>query len=157
MTTAIPVDAEIPVVNPRIRRMLTDPILPMLVRLAWPNVLIMLAQASTGLIETWWVAHLGTDALAGMALVFPAVMLMQMMAAGAFGGGISSAISRALGGGRNLDADQLATHAVVINVVLDCSSLRSCCSLVVRSIRPSAARVPSLKPLSFTPMSSLAA
>ncbi|OCJ66310.1 MATE family efflux transporter [Agrobacterium tumefaciens] len=118
MTTAIPADAEIPVVNPRIRRMLTDPILPMLVRLAWPNVLIMLAQASTGLIETWWVAHLGMDALAGMALVFPAVMLMQMMAAGAFGGGISSAISRALGGGRNLDADQLATHAVVINVVL---------------------------------------
>ncbi|NTC82550.1 MULTISPECIES: MATE family efflux transporter [Rhizobium/Agrobacterium group] len=118
MTTAIPVDDEISVINPRIRRMLTDPILPMLVRLAWPNVLIMLAQASTGLIETWWVAHLGTDALAGMALVFPAVMLMQMMAAGAFGGGISSAISRALGAGRNLDADQLATHAVVINVVL---------------------------------------
>ncbi|NSL21671.1 MATE family efflux transporter [Agrobacterium tumefaciens] len=118
MTPALAVDAEIPVVNPRIRRMLTDPILPMLVRLAWPNVLIMLAQASTGLIETWWVAHLGTDALAGMALVFPAVMLMQMMAAGAFGGGISSAISRALGGSRNLDAYQLATHAVVINVVL---------------------------------------
>ncbi|MBY3211754.1 MATE family efflux transporter [Rhizobium laguerreae] len=118
MTPALAVDAEIPVLNPRIRRMLTDPILPMLVRLAWPNVLIMLAQASTGLIETWWVAHLGTDALAGMALVFPAVMLMQMMAGGAFGGGISSAISRALGGSRNLDADQLATHAVVINVVL---------------------------------------
>jgi hypothetical protein len=28
----------------------------------------MLAQASTGLIETWWVAKLGTDALVGMAL-----------------------------------------------------------------------------------------
>jgi len=41
----------------------------------------MLAQASTGLIETWWVSHLGTDALAGMALVFPVVMLMQMVSA----------------------------------------------------------------------------
>ncbi|NTH21852.1 MATE family efflux transporter [Agrobacterium rhizogenes] len=98
--------------------MLTDPVLPMLIRLSWPNVLIMMAQASTGLIETWWLSHLGTDVLAGMALVFPAVMLMQMMSAGAFGGAISSGIARALGGGRNADADQLATHAIIINVVL---------------------------------------
>ena len=30
-------------------------------------------QASTGLIETWWVSRLGLDALAGVALVFPGV------------------------------------------------------------------------------------
>jgi hypothetical protein len=35
-------------------------------------VLVMLAQAAAGLIETWFVGKLGTDALAGMALVFPA-------------------------------------------------------------------------------------
>ena len=64
----------------------------------WPNMLVMLAQASTGLIETWWVSRLGTDALAGMALVFPGFMMMQMLSAGAMGGGISSAIARALGG-----------------------------------------------------------
>jgi len=46
------------------------------------------------LIETYFVAKLGTDALAGTALVFPAVMLMQMVSAGAMGGGISSAIAR---------------------------------------------------------------
>ena len=67
----------------RTRRLLQAPILPLLLVMAWPNVLIMCAQASTGLIETWWVAKLGTDALAGMALVFPGVMLMQMMSAGA--------------------------------------------------------------------------
>ncbi|MBO9172514.1 MATE family efflux transporter, partial [Rhizobium sp. L245/93] len=93
MTHATDAIAQLPPMNPRIRRMLTDPILPMLVRLAWPNVLIMLVQASTGLIETWWLSHLGTDVLAGMALVFPAVMLMQMMSAGAFGGAISSGIA----------------------------------------------------------------
>ncbi|MGV2164037.1 MATE family efflux transporter [Rhizobium sp. L80/93] len=118
MTHATDAIAQLPPMNPRIRRMLTDPILPMLVRLAWPNVLIMLVQASTGLIETWWLSHLGTDVLAGMALVFPAVMLMQMMSAGAFGGAISSGIARALGGGRNADANQLATHAIIINVAL---------------------------------------
>jgi Na+-driven multidrug efflux pump len=37
----------------------------------------MLAQASTGLIETWWVSHLGTDALAGMALVFPVAIVAR--------------------------------------------------------------------------------
>jgi Na+-driven multidrug efflux pump len=55
--------------NQQMRRLLHDPIVPTLLRMAWPNILIMLAQASTGLIETWWVARLGTDALAGMALL----------------------------------------------------------------------------------------
>ena len=53
-----------------------------------------------------------------MALVFPGVMLMQMISAGAMGGGISSAIARALGAGRRDDADALVLHALVINVAL---------------------------------------
>jgi putative MATE family efflux protein len=107
-----------PVLSPHTRRLLQDPVVPMLLRMAWPNILIMLAQASTGLIETFWVARLGTDALAGMALVFPVVMLMQTISAGAMGGGISAAIARALGRGQRDDADALVLHAVVINVVL---------------------------------------
>ena len=104
--------------SPRTRVLLQGPIVPTLLRMAWPNVLVMLAQAATGLIETWFVSRLGTDALAGMALVFPGVMLMQMISAGAMGGGISSAIARALGAGRRDEADALVLHAVVINVVL---------------------------------------
>ncbi len=111
-------DVDAAPIDPRTLQLLQDPILPMLIRLAWPNILIMLAQASTGLIETWWVSHMGTAALAGMALVFPAVMLMQMMSAGGFGGAISSAIARALGSGRRDEADLLAWHAVVVNVAL---------------------------------------
>ena len=53
-----------------------------------------------------------------MALVFPGFMMMQMLSAGAIGGGISSAIARALGGGRRDDADALVVHALVVNVVL---------------------------------------
>ena len=104
--------------SPRTRALLHDPILPLLLRLAWPNVLVMLAQSATGLIETYFVGHLGTDALAGMALVFPGVMLMQMISAGAMGGGISSAVARALGSGRRADADALVAHALVINLGL---------------------------------------
>lgn len=104
--------------NSRTRRLLDAPIIPLLLSMAWPNILIMVAQASTGLIETWFVAKLGTDALAGMALAFPPVMLMTMMSAGAMGGGISSAVARALGAGRRHDADALILHAIVINTVL---------------------------------------
>src|SRR3989442_11425295 len=43
-------------------------------------------------------------------------MLMQMMSAGAMGGGISAAIARALGAGRRADADALAVHALAIAV-----------------------------------------
>jgi putative MATE family efflux protein len=113
-----------PAFDARTRALIEGPILPRLLRLAWPNVLVMLAQASTGLIETYWVGKLGTDALAGMALVFPGVMFMQMLSGGALGGGISSAIARALGSGRRHDADALVLHALVINAAIGaCFSL----------------------------------
>jgi putative MATE family efflux protein len=77
----------------------------------------MVAQTSVGLVETYFVGKLGTDPLAGVALVFPVLMLMQMMSAGAMGGGISSAIARALGSGRRADADALVLHSIVIALV----------------------------------------
>jgi putative MATE family efflux protein len=103
--------------DPRTRRLLEEPIIPTLLRLGAPNVLVMLAQASVGLIETYFVGKLGTDALAGMALVFPIVMLMQMTSAGAMGGAIASSIARALGARRRADADALVLHALLIAVV----------------------------------------
>ena len=103
--------------DPRTRLLLEAPIARTLLRLAAPNVLVMLAQASVGLIETYFIGKLGTNALAGVALVFPLVMLMQMMSAGAMGGGISSAIARALGAGRRADANALALHALAIALV----------------------------------------
>ena len=111
---ALPADT----MSPRTRMLLQGGVVSTLLRLAWPSTLVMLAQASVGLIETWWVAHLGTDALAGMALVFPGFMMMQMLSAGAMGGGISSAIARALGSGRQADADAVVLHALVINGLL---------------------------------------
>ncbi|HEV2219367.1 MAG TPA: MATE family efflux transporter, partial [Casimicrobiaceae bacterium] len=115
---APPSTAPAAALTPRTRLLLHGPIVPTLLRMAWPNVLVMLAQASTGLIETWWVSRLGLDALAGMALVYPGFMMMQMLSAGAMGGGISSAIARALGGGRRGDANALVLHAIIVNLAL---------------------------------------
>src|ERR1700739_3350074 len=101
----------------RTRKLIEGPIAPTLIRLAAPNILVMLAQTSVGLVETYFIGKLGTDPLAGVALVFPVVMLMQMMSAGAMGGGMSSAVARALGAGRRADANALGLHALLIGLI----------------------------------------
>lgn len=105
--------------------MLKGPIFLTLLSLAWPNLVMMLAQSSTGFIEAWFLSKLGIDALAGAALVLPILMLMQSMSQGAMGGGISSAVARALGANSHAQANSLALHAVVLNTALGiiCSAL----------------------------------
>lgn len=104
--------------DPRTRVLLEAPIGATIVRLALPNVVVMVLQAAIGLIETYFIAKLGTDALAGLALVFPVQMLFVMISAGAMGGGILSAVARALGSGRAHDANALAWQAVWIAIGL---------------------------------------
>ena len=94
--------------------LLSGPILPTLLRLAVPNVLSMTMAVLVGIAETYYIGLLGTEPLAAMALVFPFAMLTGMMSAGAMGGGVSSAISRALGAADVERASTLAQHAAVI-------------------------------------------
>lgn len=98
--------------------LLEGPILPTLLRLAVPNVFAMAAAAAVGIGETLYVGLLGKTSLAAMALVFPFVMLMQMLSSGAMGGGVSSAISRALGARLPDKARELAVHAVCLGAGL---------------------------------------
>ncbi len=102
-----------PAANP----ILTAPIVATILRLSTPNMMAMVATAAVAIAETAYVGLLGTAALAGMALVFPMVMLQQMMSAGAMGGGVSSAVSRALGAGDVERARSLAFHTVLIGLV----------------------------------------
>ena len=108
--------------DPRTRRLLEAPIGSTLVRLAMPNVLVMVVQAMIGLIETYFVAKLGVDALAAMALVFPPYMLLVMVSAGAMGGGILSSIARALGSGDGEKANALVWHAIAITLLFSATT-----------------------------------
>lgn len=94
--------------------LLHGPILPTLLKLSVPNVLALVMSVLVGVAETYYVGQLGTVPLAAMALVFPFAMLTQMMSNGAMGGGVSSAISRALGAGDPGKAGTLALHAIAI-------------------------------------------
>jgi putative MATE family efflux protein len=112
MTIEAPLDAA-PASAP-VNRLLTSPILPTLLRLALPNTVAMVGTALVAVAETSYIGRLGTEPLAAIALVFPFAMLTQMMSAGAMGGGVSSAISRALGAGDRDRAATLALHAAII-------------------------------------------
>ncbi len=111
------------------QRLLNGAILPTLLRFALPNMAAMLATALAAMAETGFVGSMGSGALAGMALVFPFVMLQQMLSAGAMGSGVSSAISRALGAGDGARANALAVHALWIGLaagLLGCLVMLAC-------------------------------
>ncbi|MES2196202.1 MAG: MATE family efflux transporter [Pseudomonadota bacterium] len=97
--------------------LLTSPILPTLLKLTLPNAIAMVGTTLVAVAETSYIGRLGIEPLAAIALVFPFVMLTQMMSAGAMGGGVSSAISRALGAGDRERAATLALHAVMIGLL----------------------------------------
>jgi putative MATE family efflux protein len=100
------------------KRLLEAPILPTLARLAAPNVVLVLVQTAVSIVETWLVGQLGTVSLAALALVFPFVILMQMMSAGSMGGGVASAVARALGAGDVARAEALIVHALAIALAM---------------------------------------
>src|SRR5947199_640025 len=79
--------------------LLTAPILPTLLKLAAPTVTVLVAQTAVNIAEAYYVGYLGTDALAGAALVFPIFMLMAMMSNGGLGSGGASSVARAVGAG----------------------------------------------------------
>src|ERR1700716_1376354 len=116
----IPVDEQerpLPVPEPRARDALVDgPILRTLVRLAWPNVVALSAGTCVVIAETSYIGRLGVESLAAMALVFPCVILTMTMSGGAMGGGVASAIARALGAGDRERASTLAAHALLIGL-----------------------------------------
>jgi Na+-driven multidrug efflux pump len=97
--------------------MLDGPILPTLLKLALPTVVVLVVQTFVGVTETYFVSFLGTEAIAGVTLVFPIFMLMQMMSNGGIGGGVASAIARAIGSGRKAEADALLVNALVLAIV----------------------------------------
>src|ERR1700737_1016000 len=116
----IPVDEEerpLPPPEPGAKNALLDgPVLPTLLRLAWPNVIALSAGTCVVIAETSYTGRLGVESLAAMALVFPFVILTMTMSGGAMGGGVASAVARALGAGDVERASTLAAHALLIGI-----------------------------------------
>jgi hypothetical protein len=105
-----------PITQPARNSLVEGPILRTLLRLAWPNVVALTAGVCVVIAETSYIGRLGVESLAAMALVFPFVILTMTMSGGAMGGGVSSAIARALGAGDTARAAMLASHAMLIGL-----------------------------------------
>ena len=116
----IPVDEDerpLPPPPAPVKNALTDgPILRTLLSLAWPNIIAFSAGTCVVIAETSYIGRLGVESLAAMALVFPCVMLTMTMSGGAMGGGVASAIARAIGAGDRDRASTLASHALLIGI-----------------------------------------
>jgi putative MATE family efflux protein len=100
-----------------VNKLLLGPLLPNLIRLALPTVVVLFMTTLLSVAETYFVSSLGLDAIAAASLVVPVMMLMTMVSNGGIGGGVSSAIARAIGAGRQDEAESLAWHTVVIAAV----------------------------------------
>ena len=94
--------------------LLTAPIGRSLLLLAGPTTALMLVQILVAIADGAFVGRLGTDALAGMALVIPFVTAMFNIANGGMGGAVASSLARALGAGRLDDARAIVLHAMIL-------------------------------------------
>ena len=71
-----------------------------IIQLGAPTMLVMGVAAASNVALTYYVSRLGTDAIGAVSLVFPVSLLATTAMAGGLGAGASSAVARALGGGR---------------------------------------------------------
>jgi len=103
----------------RTRLLLEGPIVATLLRLAPANLVVnVILIAVTASVDAHFVGQFGLEALAGLSLVFPMMMLMQQMTNATMGGAIAASVAKAIGAGRRDDAAALVVHAVVIACVV---------------------------------------
>jgi Na+-driven multidrug efflux pump len=105
------------VLSSRTQRILEAPVLPLLLSLAAPNIGEAAARITFLTADALFVSWLGSDALAGVAVVFPLFLILQTATASGIGSGVSSAIGRALGAGEHARATSLAGVAVAIALI----------------------------------------
>jgi putative MATE family efflux protein len=99
----------------RTRLLLEGPIVTTLLRLTPANLVVnVILIAVTASVDAYFVGQLGIEALAGLSLVFPPMMLMQQMANATMGGAIAAAVGKAIGASKRDDAAALVIHALVI-------------------------------------------
>ena len=99
-------------------RLLAEPPLRAVVRLAAPTTMVMAVSAVSNVVYTIYVSRIGVDAIGAVSLVFPVSLLALTSMGGGVGAGAASAIARAHGAGRTAAAAELAGEALLLCVML---------------------------------------
>jgi Na+-driven multidrug efflux pump len=98
-------------------RLIEGPVGRRLFFLTVPMVGGIFAITTFNLVDTFFVAQLGTDELAAMGFIFPVVMFVQSIALG-LGIGTASVVSRAIGEGDHRKVRRLTTDSLILAVLL---------------------------------------
>lgn len=102
--------------NPSENKMGTARMLPLIAAMSLPAMFSMLVQALYNVVDSYFVAKLGVEALTAVSLAFPIQNLMIAIGVGT-GVGINSLVSRRLGEGRVEEASRAATHGILLGAV----------------------------------------
>lgn len=97
-------------------KMGTMPVLRLLLGMSVPSIISMLIHSLYNIVDSVYVSMLGEEALTAVTLAFPIQMLMIAFATGT-GVGVSSLISRRLGQRMQKQANDAATHGLILNAL----------------------------------------
>lgn len=92
------------------------PVFPLLVSMALPMVISMLVNSLYNIIDSFFVAKIGEEAMTALSLVYPIQNFVNAAAIG-FGVGINALIALYLGAGARENADRAATHGMLFAAV----------------------------------------
>ncbi len=76
-----------------------------------------IASMTFQVVDTYFVAQLGTEELAAMAFTFPVVMILHAIAVG-LGTGVTSVVSRFVGGGGETGSKAIATDSLILAIMI---------------------------------------
>ena len=97
--------------------LIEGPVNKLLIKLTIPMIWGLLSVIGFNLVDTFFVAKLGTDALAAISFTFPVVTFFGAMAVG-LGTGCSSVIARAIGEGNSDKIKTLTLDSLILSIFI---------------------------------------
>ncbi|HDN50771.1 MAG TPA: MATE family efflux transporter [Thermoplasmatales archaeon] len=88
-----------------------------IIKLSLPMIVAMSVQTLYNFVDAIWVSGLGADALSAVGFFFPFLFMLTAVATG-LGVGGGSAVSRRIGAGDKKGADTVATHTIVLMILM---------------------------------------
>ncbi|MBE6930104.1 MAG: MATE family efflux transporter [Ruminococcaceae bacterium] len=100
-------------------RMTTEPVNKLVCQLAVPTIISMLVTSLYNMVDTFFVGQVGTEATAGVGLIFPVMTIIQAFGF-YFGQGSGNFISRALGARKNQEAEIMSATSFICSLLFGC-------------------------------------
>ena len=97
-------------------KMTTEPVEKLILGLAFPSIMIMIISAVYNVVDTYFVASLGTSAVAAIGIAFPLMNIISAMGF-SFGQGSGNYMARALGARDTEGAARMAATGLVTSII----------------------------------------